>query len=75
MYRICPENLLENYSGRGASFRDGGRWNKDGDADVLITIANETDIAETNSRALATTVENDDDTVYIGRRRPRQQIA
>lgn len=30
LYRICPENLLENYSGRGASFQDGGRWNKAG---------------------------------------------
>ena len=30
LYRICPENLLENYSGRGASFQDGGRWNRAG---------------------------------------------
>ena len=30
LYRICPENLLENYSGRGASFQDGGRWNEAG---------------------------------------------
>ena len=30
LYRICPENLLENYSGRGASYQDGGRWNRAG---------------------------------------------
>ena len=30
LYRICPENLLENYSGRGASYQDGGRWNNAG---------------------------------------------
>ncbi len=30
LYRICPEKLLENYSGRGASYQDGGRWNRAG---------------------------------------------
>ena len=30
LYRICPESLLENYSGRGASYQDGGRWNRAG---------------------------------------------
>ena len=30
LYRICPERLLENYSGLGASFQDGGRWNRPG---------------------------------------------
>ena len=30
LYRICPENLLENYSGREASYQDGGRWNRAG---------------------------------------------
>ncbi len=30
LYRICPENLLENYSGLGASYQDGARWNKPG---------------------------------------------
>ena len=30
LYRICPENLLENYRGRGASYQDGGRWNRAG---------------------------------------------
>jgi RES domain-containing protein len=30
LYRICPEAFLENYSGEGASFRSGGRWNQPG---------------------------------------------
>lgn len=30
LYRICPERFLEDYSGRGASFRDGARWNSPG---------------------------------------------
>lgn len=30
LYRICPAHLLENYSGRGASYQDGGRWNRAG---------------------------------------------
>jgi len=27
IYRICPVEHLENFEGRRASFRDGGRWN------------------------------------------------
>jgi RES domain-containing protein len=27
LYRICPEHYLEDYSGQGASYRDGSRWN------------------------------------------------
>ena len=30
LYRTCPENLLENYSGLGANYLDGARWNKPG---------------------------------------------
>jgi RES domain-containing protein len=30
IYRICPERFLENYSGLGASFKDGARWNTAG---------------------------------------------
>ena len=30
LYRIGPESLLENYSGLGASYRDGARWNSPG---------------------------------------------
>ncbi len=30
LYRICPERFLENYSGLGASFQDGARWNSKG---------------------------------------------
>ena len=30
LYRICPEQFLEDYRGRGASFQAGARWNKAG---------------------------------------------
>lgn len=30
LYRICPEAFLENFSGEGASFKSGGRWNQPG---------------------------------------------
>jgi RES domain-containing protein len=30
LYRICPEQYLEDYSGLGASYRDGARWNVEG---------------------------------------------
>lgn len=30
LYRICPEAFLQNYSGEGASFKSGGRWNQPG---------------------------------------------
>jgi RES domain-containing protein len=30
LYRICPEAFLQNYSGEGASFKSGGRWNPPG---------------------------------------------
>ena len=30
LYRICPKVYLENYTGLGASYRDGGRWNHAG---------------------------------------------
>ena len=30
LYRICPERYLEDYSGPGASYRDGARWNVEG---------------------------------------------
>lgn len=28
LYRICPQAVLQNYSGEGASFKSGGRWNR-----------------------------------------------
>ncbi|QTF91561.1 RES family NAD+ phosphorylase [Halomonas sp. BM-2019] len=31
LYRIAPERFLEVYTGTGASYRDGGRWNLPGD--------------------------------------------
>lgn len=30
LYRICPDRYLEDYSGLGASYRDGARWNVEG---------------------------------------------
>ena len=30
LYRICPAQYLEDYSGLGASYRDGARWNVQG---------------------------------------------
>ena len=30
LYRICPARYLEDYSGLGASYRDGARWNIQG---------------------------------------------
>ena len=30
LYRICPAHYLEDYSGLGASYRDGARWNVQG---------------------------------------------
>lgn len=30
LFRICPEAFLQNYSGEGASFNSGGRWNLPG---------------------------------------------
>lgn len=30
LYRMCPERYLEDYSGLGASYRDGARWNVKG---------------------------------------------
>lgn len=30
IYRISPEQFLENYSGTGASYKDGARWNSAG---------------------------------------------
>ena len=30
LYRICPQRYLEDYSGLGASYRDGARWNLQG---------------------------------------------
>jgi RES domain-containing protein len=30
LYRICPEKYLEDYSGLGASYQDGARWNVQG---------------------------------------------
>ena len=30
LYRVCPDRYLENYSGTGASYRDGARWNLPG---------------------------------------------
>lgn len=31
LYRIVPERFLEVYTGTGASYRDGARWNRPGD--------------------------------------------
>ena len=30
LYRICPERYLEDFSGLGASYQDGARWNLPG---------------------------------------------
>lgn len=30
LYRVCPQRYLEDYSGLGASYRDGARWNAAG---------------------------------------------
>lgn len=30
LYRIAPERYLENYSGHGGSFENGGRWTSAG---------------------------------------------
>lgn len=30
LYRICPERYLENYTGLGGSYLNGGRWNSKG---------------------------------------------
>jgi len=30
LYRICPEQYLKNYTGLGASFKNGARWNNKG---------------------------------------------
>ncbi len=30
LFRICPESYLENYSGLGGSYLNGGRWNQPG---------------------------------------------
>lgn len=30
LFRICPELYLEDYSGLGASYQDGARWNRAG---------------------------------------------
>ena len=38
LYRICPENLLENYSGRGASFQDGGALEQGGVAGPVLCL-------------------------------------
>ena len=27
LFRICPERYLEDFSGLGASYQDGARWN------------------------------------------------
>ena len=49
LYRICPQSYLQDFSGLGASYKDGARWNSAGlpvlyfalsPATVLLEMAN-----------------------------------
>jgi RES domain-containing protein len=46
LYRICPEQFLENYSGLGASYQDGARWNSKGHAVLYFTLSPATAMLE-----------------------------
>ncbi len=46
LYRICPERHLEDYSGLGASYRDGARWNKPGQPVIYFAASASTALLE-----------------------------
>jgi len=46
LYRICPEKYLENYTGLGASYQDGARWNKPGQAVLYFAASPATALLE-----------------------------
>ncbi len=46
LYRICPERFLENYSGLGASFQDGARWNSKGHPALYFALSPATAMLE-----------------------------
>lgn len=46
LYRIGPEQFLENYSGLGASYRDGGRWNSSGHPVLYFALSPATALLE-----------------------------
>ena len=46
LYRISPLQFLENYQGLGASYQDGARWNKAGQAVVYFAASSSTALLE-----------------------------
>jgi len=46
LYRICPEKYLENYSGLGASYIDGARWNRPGQPVIYFAASASTALLE-----------------------------
>ncbi len=46
MYRICPEPHLEDYTGLGASYRDGARWNRAGQPVLYFALSSATALLE-----------------------------
>ena len=46
LYRITPEEYLENYSGLGASYQDGARWNKAGKPVLYFALSPSTALLE-----------------------------
>lgn len=46
IYRIIPDKFLKNYTGRGASFRDGARWNRPGQPVMYFTLSPATALLE-----------------------------
>ena len=46
LYRICPEKYLKNYTGLGASYQDGARWNKPGQAVLYFAASAATALLE-----------------------------
>ena len=46
IYRITPENYLENYQGLGASYRDGARWNRAGQPVLYFALSSATALLE-----------------------------
>ena len=46
LYRICPERFLENYSGLGASYKEGARWNGAGQPVLYFALSPATALLE-----------------------------
>ncbi len=46
LYRICPESYLENYTGLGASYTDGARWNRPGQPVIYFAASAATALLE-----------------------------